>query len=203
MTAPAGWWCPTCGHTQVAPVGDQPDPEPAQQWCTDCNSAHVPDGSCPVVPPGSEHDLTRKDRPVPVGDDTPAPTEAPCWATDGEPHWHADEERVVWHQGDGWAIADISIYGIQGDPDEAAAYDALVALVRRAGAAPDLTALAAAARNLSETDDAYQHHADSCGMDPCATCEMWSHRSAEAWASLRARIAEVTAVAALVREDTP
>jgi hypothetical protein len=28
MTASAGWWCPTCGHTQDAPVADQPDPEP-------------------------------------------------------------------------------------------------------------------------------------------------------------------------------
>jgi hypothetical protein len=80
MTAPTGWWCPMCGHTQAAPVADQPDPEPIRmptdeedpvcnrgQWCAfgwthwHRMSAHPGERNArPLTAPVG----------VPVGDDT-------------------------------------------------------------------------------------------------------------------------------------
>jgi hypothetical protein len=60
-------------------------------------------------------------------------------------------------------------------------------------ACPDLALerVVAAARHLSATDEMLEHHGGTCRSDPCGTCDVWSHRTAEAWASLRARIAEL------------
>jgi hypothetical protein len=122
----------------------------------------------------------------PVGDDAPAPTTA-RWTVDRDGRWTVDRDgdadTLWWTFGasealEPWEALDAS------DPlnDQfTPAYDALVALVRRAGAAPDLTAL--------PTAEQVQGHI----RGPNITLY-------EVRVVLAAREA---AVAALVREDTP
>jgi hypothetical protein len=186
MTAPTGWWCPTCGHTQAAPVADQPDPEPptgvertddgwvllphrtlydtgweiqtpSGHWCRIGERYSAASRAVPVRPVG-----------VPVGDDTPT----------------ADLGALV-DEVDAWCDE-------CGDPSVAREWAAkdllyrLVALVwppheNRAEAAPDLTA-------LPDAEQAYDRAID----DGAETC---SH--------FRLGVEDVVdAVAALVRENT-
>jgi len=63
---PNQWWCPHCGHTQNAPVADQPGPEPS---CPTCDGR----GIVAATPgqPGDGYDACPDcgPRPVPVGDE--------------------------------------------------------------------------------------------------------------------------------------
>jgi len=201
MTAP-GWWCPTCGHTQAAPVADQPDPEPPPVDCSRCGEHHLAPECRIGIPVGvpvgddarcessiclesvgrehtiGEHEAWEREANRPVSDDTPAPTAA-RWTVDRGGRWtveHVDDADTLWWEfGTGeamepWDALDASD---QLNDQFTPAYDALVALVRRAGAAPDLTA-----------------------VDFRTVGDMANVPYAQARAVL-------AAVAALVREDTP
>jgi hypothetical protein len=134
MTTPAGWWCPTCGHTQPAPVADQPDP-------TQCDECETIGQNC----------RAHRNRPVgvPVGDDTPAPRFV--YGEDSFGSWmqqvgdDTPAPTAQWTVDDGHCVygpnhEEIICFGVPGaDADEDMAQWVADAL-NRAGAAPDLTA---------------------------------------------------------------
>jgi hypothetical protein len=199
MTAPAGWWCPTCGHTQAAPVADQPDPEPPMttEPCGVTGAPRLPALICqrraghvgPHTWDAASAAVWDNESPsgVPVDDDTPAPTE---WCPPGCGYCEAIDavgddtptptagEWTLRRDGEGRPVFVHNGY-------EMGATD-VVAAANRAEAAPDRTALPDAERVL-----AYLHEQH--------ISLMWVIKQH----STKAAIDRVlTAVAALAREDT-